>query len=62
MPAPASVPVDPLVQMKSIIAAETEKHLNSVKVLLAKQGQNKEDSYNGSHQNGQAQNGSLNNW
>ena len=29
--------------MKSIIAAETEKCLNSMKELLAKQGQNKEE-------------------
>ena len=54
-------PVDSVVQMKNIIAAENEKCLNSMKSLLAKQGQNKEDSHNGSHQNGQAQNGSQDN-
>ena len=41
-------------QVRSIIAAETEKCLNSMKELLAKQGLNKENSHNCSHQNGQA--------
>ena len=36
--APISAPVDPIGQMKTIIAAETEKCLNSMKELLAKQG------------------------
>ena len=59
--APASSPVDPVVQMKSIIAAETEKCLNNMNMLLAKQGQNEADSQYGSHQNGQTHNGNQNN-
>ena len=47
--APASAPVDPVAHMRSIIAAETEKCLNSMKELLTKQGLNEENSHNGSH-------------
>ena len=59
--APPSAPVDPAAQMRSIIADETEKCLNSMNKLLAKQGLNKENTHNGSHQNGQAWNGNPNN-
>ena len=58
--ATASVPVDPVAQMRSIIAAETEKCLNSMKELLAKQVLNKENIHNGSHPNGQPWNGNPN--
>ena len=58
--APTSTPVDPVVQMKSIISAETEKCLNSMRELFAKQGQNKEDSQNGRYHNGQTWNGNQN--
>ena len=37
-PGSISAPVDPIAQMKTIVAAETEKCLNSMKELLAKQG------------------------
>ena len=57
---PASVLVDPVAQVRSIIAAESEKCLNSMKELLAKQGLNKENSHYGSRPNGQAWTGNAN--
>ena len=58
--APASIHVDPVAQVRSIIVVETEKCLNSMKELLAKQGLNKDNSHNGNHPNGQASNGNAN--
>ena len=60
-PAPISAPVDPIAQMKTIVAAETEKCLNSMKELLAKQGPTINGNNKAANQNSQTQNGNHNN-
>ena len=60
-PAPISAPVDPIAQMKTIVAAETEKCLNSMKELLAKQGPTINGKNKAANQDCQTQNGNHNN-
>ena len=60
-PVPISAPVDPIAQMKTIVPAETEKCLNSMKELLAKQGPTISGNNKAANQNSQTQNGNHNN-
>ena len=60
-PSPISAPVDPIAQMKTIVAAETEKCLNSMKELLAKQGPTMNGNNKAANQNSQTQNGNHHN-
>ena len=60
-PAPRSVSADPIAQMKTIVAAETERCLNHMKELLAKQGPTINGNNKVTNQNSQTQNGNHNN-
>ena len=60
-PAPISAPADPIAQMKNIVAAETERCLNHMRELLAKQGPTIDGNNKVANQSGQTQNGNHNN-
>ena len=56
-----SAPPDPIAQMKTIVAAETERCLNHMKELLAKQGPTINGNNKAANLNSQTQNGNHNN-
>ena len=60
-PAPIRAPADPIAQMKNIVAAETERCLNHMRELLAKQGPTIDGKNKVANQSGQTQNGNHNN-
>ena len=60
-PSPTSAPVDPIAQMNTIVAAETEKCLNSMKELLARQGPTMNGNNKAANQNSQTQDGNHHN-
>ena len=60
-PAPISAPADPIAQMKNIVAAETERCLNHMRELLAKQSPTIDGNNKVANQSGQTQNGNHNN-
>ena len=60
-PPPISAPADLIAQMKTIVAVETERCLNHVKELLAKQGPTINGNNKVANQNSQTQNGNHNN-
>ena len=51
--APISAPADPIAQMKTIVAVETERCLNHMRELLAKQGPTIDGNKKAANQSGQ---------
>ena len=60
-PTPISSSADPIAQMNTIVAVETERYLNHMKELLAKQGPAINGNHKVANQNSQTQNGNHNN-